>query len=324
LSRGRLLKQVAAVALVAAAVWYLGYSVAGNWAGLRAFHWRLDPLLLAASVAVQVMQLAGGVLLWKLVVRHMGGRDAGYRTLLHVWSMSSLARYVPGGAVWQLAAASQMAEARGLSRARMTTSLLVHSALAALAAGIVGAAVLPWSATRIGWLPAWWPRLLVLSVFAVHPRVLNAGLSLLDRLTGRTLLRWTGGWAAGIVILALECANWLVFGAAYWLFLRSLAPFPASALLQVSGVFSLSFLAGFVSPSGGGIGVRETLMTALLRPYLPVEVAAVVSVVARLWTTAAELLLAAMGAALVRGVTGRSATAAAGGDDATGDARPAG
>jgi uncharacterized membrane protein YbhN (UPF0104 family) len=299
LTRGRLLKQAVAVALVAAAVWYLGRSVAHNWNGLRAFHWRLDPLLLAGSVLAQVGVLVCGVFVWMLVMRGFRGSPVGFRPLLHVWSVSSLARYVPGGAVWQLAAASQMAESRGLSRLRMVTSLLIHSGLAALAAGVVGVLVLPLKAFRVGWLPAWSPWLVVLVVFAVHPRVVNAGLGVLNRLTGRDLLHWELGWAPGVLILALECVNWLLFGVAYWLFLRSLAPFPAAAILQVPGVFSLSFLAGFLSPSAGGVGVREALMARLLQPYLPAEVAAVVSILARLWTTVAELLTAALGTALV-------------------------
>ncbi|HET6762333.1 MAG TPA: lysylphosphatidylglycerol synthase domain-containing protein [Longimicrobiaceae bacterium] len=295
MTRGAFLKRAVAVALVVAAIWYLGSSLKDNWGAVGAFHWQVNPLLLAASVLAQVLVLVFGVFLWMLVMRSFRGAPVGFRLLLVVWALSGLARYIPGGAVWQLAAASQMAESRGLSRARMVTSLLIHSALAALAAGVVGVLVLPFKVLRTGSLPAWTPWLALLVVFAVHPRVLNGALALLNRITRRELLAWEASWPRGIAILALECANWMVFGGAYWLFLRSLAPFPPSAILQVCGVFSLSFLSGFVSPSGGGLGMRELAMQRLLEPYFPAAVAVLIAAVARLWTIAAELLTALLG-----------------------------
>jgi uncharacterized membrane protein YbhN (UPF0104 family) len=298
-TRGTLLKRTVAVALVAAAIWYLGRSLTRNWGAVRAYPWQVNPLLMAASVAAQVGVLIWGVFVWSRVMRGFRGVPVPFRVQLHVWALSGLARYIPGGAVWQLAAASQIAESRGLSRARLVTSLLIHSGLAALAAGVVGALVLPFHALRTGSLPEWAPWLSLLAVFVVHPRVLNGGLVLLNRLTRRDLLAWEATWMQGVGMLALECVSWFVYGGAYWLFLRSLAPFPSSAVVQVCGVFSLSFLSGFLSPSGGGIGVRETAMELLLKQYFPAAVAALVAIIARLWTTVAEVVTALVGMALV-------------------------
>lgn len=299
MTRSQALKRAVAVALVAAAIWYLWHSLRENWTALRAFHWQIDPLLLAASVVAQVGVLVWGVYVWSLVMRGLRGARVPFRPLLHVWATSSLARYIPGGAVWQLAAASQMAETRGLSRGRMVTSLLIHSGLVAMVAGVIGVLVLPLRAIRTGGLPPWAPWLSLAVVFVVHPRVINFGLSVLNRLTRRDLLRWEASWAYGIGLLLLQGVSWLLYGGSYWIFLRSLAPFPVSAVLQVTGVFSVSFLGGFLSPSMGGVGVREVAMQRLLEPFFPPSVAVLVAVVARFWTIAAELLTALLGVALV-------------------------
>jgi uncharacterized membrane protein YbhN (UPF0104 family) len=92
--------------------------------------------------------------------------------------------------------------------------------------------------------------------------------------------------------------SWVLYGAAYFLFLNALADVPSNALVASTGVNTLSFLAGYLAiPAPGGLGVRESAMTVLLNPILPAGVAAVVAVGARLWSIVAELGL--VGLALV-------------------------
>jgi uncharacterized membrane protein YbhN (UPF0104 family) len=92
--------------------------------------------------------------------------------------------------------------------------------------------------------------------------------------------------------------SWVLYGAAFFLFLHAFTNVPSSALVASTGVNALSFLAGYLAvPVPGGIGVRESAMTILLNPMLPAGVAAVVAVGARLWSIVAELGL--VGLALV-------------------------
>ncbi|HEX5724565.1 MAG TPA: lysylphosphatidylglycerol synthase domain-containing protein [Longimicrobiaceae bacterium] len=292
-------RRLATALLVAAAAWYLFDSVADNWGALRRYRWEVDPLLLAASVGAHVGVLAFGVWIWERVLRRFEHPPVRLGTLLRIWFLSNLARYVPGK-IFQFVAVAQLSRAAGLSGAVLLTSMLVQTALSLLAAAVLAAWTL-----GAGFFPALsflWIGLAAtaFAVVLVHPDLLNAVLGLLPRLFKREVIRWNGGWAEGVGLLGLAVVNWVMYGGAYYLFLRSLAEVPAQLLPQLAGVNALSFLAGYVAfVTPGGLGVREVTMKALLDPYVPGGVAAVLAVASRLWTVAAELIggaLAVIGA----------------------------
>jgi uncharacterized membrane protein YbhN (UPF0104 family) len=300
LTRGAMLKRVLAAVLVTAAFAFLGWRIYKNWSDVRHFAWHVDPLLLAASLVAHVGVLATGTLIWSRVVRRFDAPPVPAVDLLRVWSLSNLARYIPGS-IFQFVAAAHLAGQRGLSKVLLLASLAVHVGMTLLAAAILGVATLPLSSLGVKAPPPWAVWLLPLAVVFVHPAVLNGALRLLARVTRGEALVWRGSWLAGIWLLSLEVASWVLYGAAFWLFLRSLAPLPVSSIGPVIGVNAFSFIAGYVTPAPGGIGPREAMMTLLLAPYYPAGVAAAVSTLARLWSIAAELGTAAVALALPGG-----------------------
>lgn len=296
---GPLLRRLASWALVAAAVVYLYLTVAHNWRQLESFDWRVAPAALAASIVAHVVVLGFGVFIWSRVLRHFDAPTLGIGRLLRIWGISNLTRYVPG-AVWQFLTAAQLSRVEGLPGVLALTSMLVHVGISLLAAMVVAAATLP-SAEWLGVLasPPARVALVAAAVAAVHPRVLNGLLRLVPRALHREVLVWRGAWNDGVRLLALAVGSWLAYGAAYYLFVDSLAPVTIDALPRLVAVNALAFTAGYAAVlAPGGIGVRESAMTLLLRPVLPEGVAAIVSIGARLWSIAAELALTAVGIAL--------------------------
>jgi glycosyltransferase 2 family protein len=298
----RLWRRLLTFILIAAAGGFLFHTASANWADLRGFEWQVRGGVLALSIVAHVGVLAFGVFLWSRVLSHFTGPAGGFPTLLRIWSLSNAARYIPGG-VWQFLTAAQLSRDAGVSGVLALTSMMVHVLLSLIAALTVSAIVLPTDLpgpglNLIGSLPAR-AGLIGLAVLVVHPRVINGALGLVPRLLRRDVLVWRGSWAEGIGLLVLANVSWLLYGAAYTLFVASLAPVGVNALLPFTAVNALSFTAGYLAvPVPGGVGVRESAMTLLLAPYLPAGVAAVVSVAARLWSIAAELLLVSLGLVL--------------------------
>jgi len=142
----------------------------------------------------------------------------------------------------------------------------------------------------------------VAAVLIVHPRVLNAIIGAIPRLFKRNVIGWTGSWLDGITVLVLGSVSWTIYGGAYYLFVRSLAPaVPATAIPVLTGVNALAFVAGVLTPLPGGLGAREAAMQQLLLPVLPAGVAGVISVAARLWSVVAELIGGVLVLAFTRG-----------------------
>jgi glycosyltransferase 2 family protein len=293
----RLWRRLLTFILIAAAGGFLFHTASANWADLRGFEWQVRGGVLAISLAAHVGVLAFGVFLWSRVLSHFTGPATGFPTLLRIWSLSNAARYIPGG-VWQFLAAAQLSRDAGVSGVLALTSMMVHVLLSLIAAVTISAVVLPTDLPGLGFIGSLPARAAVLglAVLVVHPRLINGALGLVRGLLRREVLAWRGSWGDGIGLLVLANASWLLYGLAYTLFVASLAPVGADALLPFTAVNALSFTAGYLAvPVPGGVGVRESAMTLLLAPYLPAGVAAIVSIAARLWSIAAELLLVTLG-----------------------------
>lgn len=293
-------KKAAAVALVAAAAWFLFHTVRANWPRVRSYPWHTDWVLLGASVAALVAVLAWGVVVWSLVLRRFEHPPVRLGTLQRIWFLSNLARYIPGS-VFQFVTAAQLSRSAGLSAAVLLTSLLVHTALSLLAAVVVSAWTLPGGLFPT--LPALWIGAAVTAsaVLMVNPRLLNGVFTLAGRVAKRPLTRWNGSWGYGLALLAAASLSWVLYGAAYALFVRALVPVDAGAVPVLTGVNALSFVGGFLTPLPGGIGPREAAMAKLLEAVLPAGVTAVISLAARLWNVAGEVIGGLLAVALWRG-----------------------
>jgi glycosyltransferase 2 family protein len=283
-------KRLLTALLVAAAAWYLGRTIWVNWEELQKHTWQVSPARLALSVVLHLAVLAWGVWIWSRVLRSFSGATVAYPALLRIWSLSNLARYVPGK-VWQFVAVAQLGRARGLSGALMLTSVLIHTGLSLLAAVLVGVFTLadvlfPQIAPMWLVVPA-----AIGSLLAVHPVVLNGVISTIPRMLGRPVIAWTGSWLAGVGLLIGSIFGWALYGVAYYFLLDSLTPVAATAVPLLAGVNAWSFVVGYLAFfSIAGLGARELAMTALLQPVAPAAVAALLAVASRLWTVAAELI----------------------------------
>ncbi len=306
---GRIARRAAGAALVVAAFAFLSRAVAQDWGRLRAYQWHVELLPLLGSVAALLLVFCFGVLGWSRAFACLDSTRVRYGTLLRIWFLSNLARYVPGK-VWQFVGAAQLARSEGIPAAVLLTSLLANAGFTLLGAMIVAAATLPAGA----WLgralpggghlpPGLWlaTSCTLLSLVLVHPLVLNWGLRLVPRWLHRTVLVWNGRWVDGVLLLMIAVVGWIAYGAALLLFVRSLFPPPAGALAALTGANAAAFAAGYVviiAPAG--LGARELSMAALLRPILPEGVAVVVAVGSRLWIVAAELVGAGLALVAMR------------------------
>jgi hypothetical protein len=284
------------------------------------------------TLLVSTVMLVGVYLLhalmWRRITADVGGGTTSLRAALHAYFVSSLGRYIPGR-LWQLAGLAVLAGRAGLTPSRavaaslfaqlgfLTTGLVflgvtlpdlarrvnpgstrglnpvvIASALAVAAA----AAIWLLAATRLGRsLHAWAER----HLGARMGQRVATTLAIADEVEPRRALLWSAGYAV----------SWLLFGAAFVVFVRAFAPVPAEHLLATAGTVAAAYLAGYLfllAPAG--LGFREVTMGVLLAQFLTPGTAAVVAVLSRVWFTAAELLPLAFIPLLPRSTTAASAS----------------
>ncbi|MEN8374834.1 MAG: hypothetical protein ABFS34_05240 [Gemmatimonadota bacterium] len=279
--------------LVAATLGFVGWAFVQGWPRVAEHDWRLRPLLLLASTLLVTAVIVSAALVWGRVLRGFGADPVPSPALVRIWFHSNLARYVPGK-IWQFVAAADLARARGLSPALMLISLIAFMGFVLLGAAVVAAAALPLPgvpAALTGALAA------ALAVALSHPAVVSTGVRLIPRRPAD--LRWRASWSTGVAILALCVIYWIVFGAAFVLFLEGVVGAPESAWVALVGANAAAYLVGYVViVAPAGLGFREATLTALLGGILgsglgderALALGAVVALASRLWIVVAELL----------------------------------
>jgi glycosyltransferase 2 family protein len=313
--RRRWLMRAAQAALLLAIGWGIYSVLEGELAQLTRddlLRLRPAPLRLAASFALLVAFYIGHALIWRMILRDLNIGRPSARTVLRIYFLASLGRYLPGK-VWALAGLAVLAGRAGLPAGSaaaaqvlgqfgfLTTGMLflgltLPEWASALGAGTdvpqtlplaIGAALLI-TAGAVLWL-------LVATPLGHGFRDGLAG-ALGDRagerlrvafaLADRVQPRHAAGWAAAYAL------SWVVLGIAFVLFVAAFEPATVASPRFLAGTVAAAYLVGylfFVMPAG--IGVREGAMVLLLVQVMPQPgTALVVSALSRVWFTAAELV----------------------------------
>ncbi|MEW6580270.1 MAG: hypothetical protein AB1435_13910 [Chloroflexota bacterium] len=205
----------------------------------------------------------------------LAGHRIGYRRMFAINALSQLAKYLPGG-IWHFVGRAGFYHADGLPLRAVTRAMVVENlwlVLSAFLAGLIGALAYYLSGMRagiaaVGLIAVWWALLWLIR------------------------LRFGGerSWRASLGTLALQAAIWALVGVSLWAILPGQSGWRSVAL--AIGAFCLSWVIGYVAVfAPGGIGVRETVMTALLVPLLAVPDALVYAAAHRFVWVAAELAL---------------------------------
>ncbi|MBI1916667.1 MAG: flippase-like domain-containing protein [Planctomycetes bacterium] len=256
-----------------------------------------DPAGLAGSGALYLLGLGFAAFFWLYLLRVVG-EPVPLLPGVRGYYLSHLGKYVPGKGVALLMRTAAGAEAGAAPGAAALAA--VYETLTFMAAGALVAAVL------VAWLmrddPAMMGKVLALLVLAGVPilpgvfnflvrrlsaRLVRDGNVLMRDLTGRTLL---------IGLLSTAC-GWFFFGASLEAVLTALDPsrpaWSVEGWLRSTAFVAASYVAGFLTPAPGGLGVREFILQELLAPQFGARSVVVVLLLRLLWTVA-ELVLAAV------------------------------
>ena len=285
----RVLQFAAGAVLVGLAV----RSIAINWQTLRSqpVAWQLSPGWLALSVLVVFTGYAVLVEAWRRVVLSLG-QQLPFWTATRIWFLASLGKYVPGK-VWAVAGAAVLARRAGVDPSAAVAGALVLQALAVGSGAVIVAftAREAFQAAGPGLLPVAIAVLLAciagLGVLASQPilnrigRLLPASFPPLRAIQPAVL---SGAFAANLLA-------WTAYGTALVLLARGVLPEVRLVLAQAIGVFTCSYLVGFLALfAPGGLGPRESVFLLMLAGDIGLKPAAGLALASRLLLTGTEVL----------------------------------
>jgi hypothetical protein len=257
-----------------------------SWEQLRGL--TIQPLPALAALLFGMIALTNNALCWRGILARLH-HQLDIKTAFRIWFFSQLVRYAPGN-VWHLFGRVYLSQQVGIKPQPTSLSLMLETLYTLTAGLIVAASSL-----------VFWPRidtihsviLLVIPFLGVclMPQLLQRPLTWLlhrfQRSTDwlvfqpRTMLWLIPGY--GI--------SWLYYGLGVYLLALSIHPLSLQTLPAIIGMFALGWIIGFLSfitPSG--LGVREGVLSYMLSFLMPVPIAILLALLARVWLISAELI----------------------------------
>jgi len=304
--RGRkLLRSGLTVVVLLVVGWFFAQVLLANWSAVAAIDVSFDGWsVLAMLLFAGAVPLSG--LIWGRMTALLSGTSVPVLEAVRVQCASWLLKYVPG----QLGSAVNKVVwggRRGIPRSLMVITfvyenafLLIGSvvpALAVLAVTTAGQGVA--AGSRDVWLAV--VAALVLMALVGDPRVFRAVAGVLgSRVLKRELPQehFLGAAAAARYQLAFLGPR-LLNAAGFVCVALSTVPVPARLFLPLGAIYVLAGAVGILAvfvPSG--LGVRESVIVVFAAIVMPVEQAVLLSLLARLYSTAADVLVAVGYAAL--------------------------
>jgi len=299
-SRHRWARRALGLVVVGFPLLLLAGIIVGNWGQLTSYAWHLRPLPLVLSLALYVAGIGLAVLQWSLIM----GRLAGVRSLrknTKIYSFSTLAKRLPG-TYWYVAGRMLLYDAEGVAKTATAAGAVLELAATILAGLLVYLFSLPFClSTYLAGLPAIWRSgylgLLIglLVVVFLRPSLASAVLNRLTRSLGKQEVSFTFGTRDTLTWLAIHVLGWVIGGIVMYLLVTAVQPFPwdgLPAIINITTAAGLVGLVAFIAPSG--LGIKELTLAYLLSFYVPLPVAAVLSLLFRLWVIVGDFFWAVL------------------------------
>ena len=276
---------------------------ADTWRSLDVNWW----LVLAAAGCLAGMNTVQMVRYRSLLEAY--GAAPTWRQMAAIAWIPPLGKYIPGS-VWALAGAIGMLKRFGVNAAVAISVVLMVDAFSEIVGLIFSTPLLmrPPVSDKYPWAGLLAGPFLAIGVIAMAPPVFNRLLAFALRILKRPPLEHMPTWSEYVVPVLSTVVQWLFAGGALWCMTRSVLPtlsvhqFPQFVMIA-SCAMAIGYLV-FLAP--GGIGPREVIFWALLGEWLPPGILTIVIAGMRLLQIAVELLLAGLGAWMLRLETAES------------------
>lgn len=250
---------------------------------------RLDHTVWQSLRHLQVSWLLGAILVfqiwflmrffaWEFIVQRHGSESQRHTTL-RTWTLSELARYVPGN-VWSFAAKYRGSVVGGAKPAAALQALGIEGFSQMTGAALT--AVLLYDVHRF-----WWAGVVIIVVFPLLVPLLIKILSKWKRwneVPKVTILESLG-------LLLWYCVVWMLFGLATAMIYWSFPAVPKVTILWLTGVNVAAWFIGYVTLiTPMGLGVREVAFVKLTATVIPNALASLIALVTRLWFVLSEIV----------------------------------
>lgn len=274
------------VVAIAAAI----FVVVKNWTEVSDSLRSLPLWLIAVEVVLAFAYVYLTMASWRVVLNDVGDR-VDPTVASRIFFSSQVAKYLPGG-VWNFVAAAEVGKDYSISRRRSVCALLVSIIISIVTGLILAILAILLGPSELMEGYRWIVVAIPVGIVALCPPVLNRLVNLALRLLRRDPLDDAMSWSGTAISALWALAAWVAVGVQLWLMLIHLGmSATVPTFLLATGGYALGWTAGFlVFFVPAGAGVREVALGAVLTTIASPGVVVVVVLLARIFTTLADIV----------------------------------
>jgi len=287
------LKIVLQVIIVLAIFYFMFMQIFKNWGSLKEYEWHFNYLYLILSFIVLLGYSVLIVFGWHTILKKLFVKIDFLKTY-KIRAITELGRYLPGK-IWHLVGRTYYTKKIGASSLKILTSVAIELGVNTIAGLIIFVIALPFF-FRAEVITKIFPFIVLipLGLIVIHPKVLNKIMNFGLKLFKKKRIKLHIRYKDMLLLIVLYSMFWLVAGFAFFLLVNSIYAVNISNFFVIAGIYAVAWVVGFLSfITPGGIGIREGILAGLLSLYMPLPMAIIISLVARIWTILTELLFAA-------------------------------
>lgn len=304
MNRSRALRVGLTILVIGVVGYFFTTALARNWDAVRDIDVVVNGWSVASVITFALAVVCSG-LLWGSLITHLGDVPVGRLEAIRVHCASWLLKYVPGQ-VGSVANKVAWGTRRGISRTLVVISF-VYENVFLLLGSIVPSVIILAFVDGIGDGDELWQQVLP-GVLAAVPLLLVMDRRLFHRavgLVGRRVLKQPVPpqyFLSPLAALGYQAAFLgprVLNGIGFLMVAVTIVDVPVSAYVPLAAGYVLAGAIGILAvfvPSG--LGVREGVIVLVAANYMPVEQAIVLSLVTRLFSTAADVVVAGIYALL--------------------------
>lgn len=274
-------------------VGFLLYTLYKNWEDVRAYDFSISWEYFLLSYFFLFVHFVLIALAWGLLLRALQKPGVPLRAALRIRTISDFARFLPGK-FWFVMFRIHLCKKYKLSSAVIAVSALMEEFLNIFSTILLFIVVFflvghdPLSSYAL-----WLFFLLPIPLILMHPRVFQAFIKTVARILKKGYVESSVSYGYLLSLLSLFFVAWVLLGFGFYLMTYAVYPVGLTSFLPLTGVFAISWAAGFlVIVLPGGLGLREAVLSYLLAFFLPVPFAILLSLLSRLWLISGEILTA--------------------------------
>ena len=269
-------------------LWFMVKDIIKNWEAIGPYLTGMKISLFLVSILLYGLAfLFTGYnwtwLLWKMEA------GPGRREYLNAHMVSALARYIPGG-IWSIVGKAYLCNKKGVSKQATTVSIILEYVFQIASSGLFFVVLIPFLFQN--GQNVWLAALCVLAAAAalvLLPACINLGIRILSRVMKKDCgdIRLKPGFVYQVLLRYIGA--WLVTGLGLLSLVAAFSEFDVLQGFYLVLSYPVSWVAGFLSPSPNGMGIREGILRVLLGERQAHELVLLIVVTTRIWTIIGEI-----------------------------------